>query len=143
MTLHSVGHYFKDRLFEWAMAVSMLLLAVQTFVWPRTLEASAFHYLVLVMPSACVGVFLFLFGLARCGALIANGRSRVYGPRVRAIGCLAGAVMWAQFDLALLAAYSMKISGPPSPGIPFWFVFTFAELYSAYRAASNVRSRSV
>jgi hypothetical protein len=137
--LLSIRHYFEGRLFEWAMATSMVLLALETIVWPRTLEASAFFWMVGVMPSSLISAFLLVFGLSRMGALIANGRSLVHGPRVRAIGALAGAVLWAQFDLALIASFTAK--GPPSPGIPFWFTFTFAELYSAYRASSDVRSR--
>jgi hypothetical protein len=133
-------HHLEGRLFEWVMATAMVLLAVETFIWPQTLNASAFHLLTTLMPTSFIGVFLLVFGAARCGALIANGRSAVYGPRVRALGAIAGAVLWAQFELALLAAFTVK--GPPSPGIPFWFTFTLAELYSAYRAASDDRSRS-
>lgn len=137
--MYDFRHYLEGRLFEWAMSISMVFLSIQTFVWPRTLEASAFYWMTAVTSSRFIGVFLFAFGIARCAALIANGRSHVYGPNVRAIGALAGAVMWAQFDLALIASFTTK--GPPSPGIPFWFTFTFAELYSAYRAASDVRIR--
>jgi len=133
-------HYLEGRLFEWVMAAAMVLLAIETFAWPRTLEASAFYWLTAAMPAAFIAWFLLIFGMLRCAALIANGRSKIYGPRARAIGALAGAAMWAQFDLALLASFTVK--GPPSPGIPFWFTFTLAELYSAYRAASDVRSRS-
>jgi hypothetical protein len=133
-------HHLEGRLFEWTMATAMVLLAAETFVWPRTLDASAFNWLTTLLPGSFIGVFLLLFGVIRVAALIANGRSLVYGPRVRALGALAGAVLWAQFDLALIAAYTVK--GPPSPGIPFWFTFTLAELYSAYRAASDDRSRS-
>ncbi len=133
-------HYVENRLFEWVMATAMILLAIETFIWPHTIDASAFHWLTTVLPGAFIGVFLLLFGLARFAALIANGRSTVYGPRVRALCALAGAVLWAQFELALLASFTVK--GPPSPGIPFWFTFTLAELYSAYRAASDDRSRS-
>ena len=135
-----VRHYLEGRLFEWVMATAMVLLSVEVFIWPRTLDASAFYWLTTLMHGSMIGGFLLLFGLARFGALVANGRSKVYGPRVRALGALAGAVLWAQFELALLAAYTVK--GPPSPGIPFWFTFTLAELYSAYRAASDDRSRS-
>lgn len=139
--LLSIRHYLEGRLFEWAMSISMVLLAAETFAWPRTMEASAFYWLTAIMPSSLIGSALLAFGLARCAALITNGRSAVYGPRVRAIGALAGAVIWAQFDLALIASFIVK--GTPSPGIPFWFTFTIAELfYSAYRAASDVRSRS-
>jgi hypothetical protein len=140
MSLSNISHYLEGRLFEWAMACSMVLLAVETFIWPMTLNASAFYWLTKVLPTSLIGIFLLTFGLVRCAALVANGRSLVHGPRIRAIGALAGAVMWAQFDLALIASFTVK--GPPSPGIPFWFTFTFAEIYSAYRAASDVRSRS-
>jgi hypothetical protein len=133
-------HHLEGRLFEWVMATAMILLSIETFVWRRTLDASAFHLLTVLMPSSFIGMFLLVFGLLRYGALIANGRSLVYGPRVRALGAIAGAVLWAQFELALLTSFTVK--GPPSPGIPFWFVFTLAELYSAYRAASDDRSRS-
>jgi hypothetical protein len=136
----TIRAHIEGRLFEWAMSFAMVLLALETFAWPRTLEASAFHWLTAAMPASGIGALLLLFGMARCAALITNGRSHVHGPRIRAIGALAGAVMWAQFDLALIASFTVK--GPPSPGIPFWFTFTFAELYSAYRAASDVRRRS-
>ena len=136
----TMRHHLEGRLFEWVMATAMVLLALECFVWPRTLEASAFYWLTTLMPSSFIGIFLLLFGVLRFAALVANGRSLVYGPRARALGALAGAVLWAQFDLALIAAYTVK--GPPSPGIPFWFTFTLAELYSAYRAASDVRIRS-
>lgn len=140
MTLDIIRRHLDGRIFEWAMAVSMVLLAVQTLAWPATLDASAFHLLTSVMPTQFISIFLLIFGFARVAALIVNGRSYVHGPRVRAIGALAGAVLWAQFDLALIASFTVK--SPPSPDIPFWFTFTFAELYSAYRAAGDVRSRS-
>jgi hypothetical protein len=130
-------HYLEGRLFEWIMASAMILLAVQTFVWPGTLAASAFHLLAEAMPNSFIGAFLLLFGVLRLGALIANGRSLAYGPWLRATGALAGAVLWGQFELALLG--DMSFDKPPSPGIPFWFVFILAELYSGYRAASDVR----
>jgi hypothetical protein len=133
-------HHLEGRLFEWVMASAMVLLAAQTFLWPETLIASSFQVLTGLMPISFIGIFLLLFGIARAAALVANGRSLVYGPRVRALGALAGAVLWAQFDLALLADFTVK--GVPSPGIPFWSAFTLAELYSAYRAASDVRTRS-
>lgn len=134
--------YVEGRLFEWTMSLAMVLLALEIFLWPRTLEASAFYWLVAVMPSRFVGVFLLLVGAARLTALFINGRSMMYGPRIRAVGALAGAVMWAQFSLALLMPFVMSEKAIPSPGIPFWFSFTFAEIYSAYRAASDVRNRS-
>jgi hypothetical protein len=138
----TMRRYVEGRLFEWTMAVSMVLLSFEIFLWPQTLGASAFHWLVLFLPSGFVGVFLLFVGVARLVALFINGRSLEYGPRVRAVGALAGAVMWAQFALALLMPFVTNEKAIPSPGIPFWFMFTFAELYSAYRAAGDVRERS-
>jgi len=77
-------------------------------------------------------------GAFRCAALIANGSSMVIGPRVRAIGALCGAVIWVQFGMALI-----KLSVDQhftSPGIPFWFMFTLAELRVVYRAVLDVRT---
>jgi hypothetical protein len=51
----TMRHYLEGRLFEWVMATAMILLAVQTFVWPRTLGASAFHLLIVTMPSRLSG----------------------------------------------------------------------------------------
>ena len=134
--------HVEGRLFEWTMSIAMIFLAFEIFIWPRTLEASAFYWLVIVMPSELVGIFMLLVGMSRAIARVINGRSPLYGPRVRAVGAVAGAVMWAQFALALAMPFVMNERAIPSPGIPFWFSFTLAELYSAYRAAGDARDRS-
>jgi hypothetical protein len=143
MMTPTMRHYVEGRLFEWTMSSGMVLLAVEIFLWPKTLEASSFYWLVLFLPGNFVGIFMLFIGVARIAALFANGRSMVHGPRVRAVGALAGAVMWAQMDLALAMPFISNERDIPSPGIPFWFMFTLAELYSAYRAAADVRDRSV
>jgi hypothetical protein len=138
--MNRVSYYLDGRLFEWVMSVSMVILAVEIFVWPVTLKASAFQWAVLVMNSELVGVVLFFAGWFRCLALVANGSSMAIGPRVRAVGALCGAVVWFQFGLALV-----KLSVDqnfPSPGIPFWFMFTLAELRITYRAVLDVRTPS-
>lgn len=140
---HTIQQYIENRLFEWTMSIAMCLLAMEIFLWPATLGASAFHWLVLFLPTELVGVFLLLVGAARLGALFVNGRSMLLGPRVRAIGSLAGAVMWGQFCLALIMPFATSERAIPSPGIPFWFLFTLSEIYSAYRAAGDVRDRGV
>lgn len=136
--MNRISYYIDGRLFEWVMSVSMVLLAVEIFVWPVTLKASAFQWATLVMNTEFVGFIMFGAGLFRLMALVANGSSLAIGPRVRAIGALVGAVMWVQFGLALL-----KLSVDqnfPSPGIPFWFMFTLAELRITYRAVLDVRT---
>lgn len=128
----------RERLVEWGMAAVMLLLALMIFIWPSSLTASAFRNLSLIMPSSLIGVFFLLCGLARAVALIINGRSHVYGPRVRAWCCLGGAVIWSQMLIALVMIVPEN-DWVPSPGIPLWLVLTFLELISAYLAATDVR----
>jgi hypothetical protein len=135
--MNRVSYYIDGRLFEWVMSVSMALLAVEIFVWPDALRDSAFQWVVLVLPVDLIGAVLLGAGIFRCAALIANGSSMVIGPRVRAIGALCGAVIWMQFAGALIKFSVEQHSA--SPGIPFWFVFTLAELRITYRAVLDVR----
>lgn len=131
----------RERLIEWGMAAVMLLLAVMIFIWPRLLAASDFRNLALFMPSSAIGVFFLLCGIARTIALVINGRSSVYGPRIRAWGCLGGALIWSQMLIALVMIMPEN-DWVPSPGIPLWLVLTFLELISAYLAATDVRRSS-
>lgn len=136
--MNRVSYYLDGRLFEWVMAISMVMLAVEIFVWPDTLRASAFQWALQLMSADFVGVVMFCAGWFRILALIANGSSLVIGPRVRAVAAIVGAVMWVQFGTALV-----KLSVEqdfPSPGIPFWYMFTIAELRIAYRAVLDVRT---
>lgn len=137
--MHSrANYYFDGRLFEWVMSVSMVLLALEIFIWPVTLKASAFQWVTLVINSQFIGVVLFFAGWFRVLALVANGSSLAIGPRVRAVGALFGAVIWFQFGLALV--YLSVEQNFPSPGVPFWFMFTLAELRITYRAVLDVRT---
>lgn len=132
------SYYIEGRIFEWVMSVSMVLLAVEIFIWPVTLKASAFQWAAQVINSEFIGAVLFCAGWFRCLALIANGSSLAIGPRIRAIGALCGAVVWFQFGLALVVLSVEQ--NFPSPGIPFWFMFTLAELRITYRAVLDVRT---
>lgn len=141
MTLRGISHHIEGRLFEWGMAFAMLCLALQIFIWPLTLGASAFRYLAFIVNTENVGLLFLVVAIARGVALIINGRSSVYGPRVRAMGALAGAVIWAQMDVALFILM-FETNNPPSPGIPVYFALTVCELISSYRAATDVRIQS-
>lgn len=134
--LHS---YIDIRLFEWAMSSGMLMLSLEMIMWPMTINGSAFRWLVVIVPPGFVGVLMFFAGLMRIIALVINGRSHIYGPIARAFGAMIGALMWAQFTLALIMPFAMNETKIPSPGIPFWFSFMWAEIYVCYRATFDVR----
>lgn len=128
-------HYLEGRLFEWMMTISMLLLAFQIYMWPTTMQFSAFKDLMDVVTDKFVGLFMFGVGFVRASALILNGHSirgvRV-GPLLRSIMAVLCATMWVQFAFALLQLSIEQ--GRPSPGLPFWTMFVIGELYVAYKA---------
>lgn len=128
----------RERLVEWGMAAAMLGAGLLILSWPQSISTSEYRYIQLLMSAPFVGVFLMLTGTFRIIALIINGRSVVYGPRIRAWCSLLGAVIWAQMLIALLIILPEK-GWVPSPGIPFWLVLVFLELLSAYLAATDVR----
>lgn len=139
--LRGIIRHFENRLFELAMAVAMIALGLHLLIWPAALGASAFRFMVETLPPQFVSSVFFAFGMLRIAALIANGRWPVHGPKLRALGCLAGGCMWAQMDIALIALIP-KVGSPPSPGIPVYAVLTIFELISFYRALAGANGRS-
>jgi hypothetical protein len=131
-------YYCRDRLFEWAMTLAMLGLAVEIYIWPDTVGASAFRLMLGIVTAGHMGVFFLVFGVLRIVALVANGRWPLYGPQLRTAGAGASAFMWGQMCAALLMLAPLK--GVPSPGIPIYLALTLGELISAYRAMSDARS---
>lgn len=117
------------------MTISMLLLAIQIFLYPATVAFSAFRDLLDIMSVQFVGVFMLGVGLVRALALTLNGhkvRGVRLGPLFRALMAVFCATMWFQFAFALLQLSVAR--GNPSPGLPFWTMFVFGEIYVAYKA---------
>lgn len=114
----------------------MLLLAFEIFLWPGTIQASAFRYIGRVVQPENLAVFFFFIGLCRIIALFANGQWPVIGPRIRAFAAVGAAIIWGQMLAALIVL--APHAGIPSPGIPVYFAITVGELISAYRAATDV-----
>ena len=133
-----IRYYVDGRLWEWIITVAMLALAVETLIWPQTLKASAFQWIVLVMSNWFAEIFLFSVGWTRLIGLLLNGhmiRGVRVGPIIRSASAIACAVMWVQFDIAL---FELSVrQGFPSPGIPFWSMFVLGELYTTYRAVAG------
>jgi hypothetical protein len=118
----------------------MLGLAVEIWIWPSSVGASSFRLILLVISPLNLGMFFTVFGLLRVAALIANGSWPEHGPRLRAMGAGAAALIWGQMFVALLLLTPQN-NGIPSPGIPLYFCITVGELLSAYRAISDARPR--
>ncbi|MBR0687363.1 hypothetical protein JQ594_15635 [Bradyrhizobium manausense] len=130
-----LDYYLEGRRFEWIITIAMLWLAIAMGISPKILQASAFQWITLVMSPLFIAACLFAIGWVRLIGLLLNGHMvagyRV-GPLIRSACAIGGAVMWVQFDLALLQ-HSLQ-QGFMSPGIPFWSLFVLGELDVAYRA---------
>ncbi len=133
-----LDYLLEGRLFEWMMSISMVLLAFEIYLYPRTIEFSAFTELNQVMSDAFIGLFLGTVGVIRIMSLLLNGhqiRGFRLGPFLRSLMAVFCALMWTQFALAL---FQISVDRAiPSPGLPFWATFVFGELYVAYKAVRN------
>lgn len=131
--------HFEKRLFELAMTVAMMGEGLLLLMSPRSVESSAFRFIINVMPMwLCIVIFIGLGG-ARVVALILNGHWMPSGAYVRAIGAVAGAVMWGQM-CASLWTFNMVADTPVSPGIPIYATLTLFEIVSMYFALVGARA---
>jgi hypothetical protein len=133
-----IDSFYRNKLFEWVMTCAMLGVAIEIALWPETIQASSFRYMLNLISAGNMGIFFLVFGAMRVAALIANGSWPEHGPRLRAMGAGAASLMWGQMCAALFVIIHVK--GIPSPGIPVYFALTVGELVSAYRAISDARS---
>lgn len=128
----------EGRLYEWSMAIASLGLALEIYIWPDTIRQSAFHLLDEVMGSTTLCWLMAICGILRMTILGFNGCAWIAGRFIRAGCAFTSAVVWAQFAYALYIMVE-KHSGVPSPGIPFWGIFTLSEIYVVYRSMIDVR----
>jgi hypothetical protein len=128
--------YCVNRLFEWTMALILILLGLWMLVFPASMGASSFRFINAMIGNFSLMAFFLLVGFGRVAALIANGRWKVWGGRIRALGSWAGAIIWLQMAVALSLLIS-NVGTPPSPGIPVYFALAIAELISTYRARAD------
>lgn len=140
MSLNRINYYAEGRGFEWSMAIGMVCCGFIFLIWPEALAQSAFTTLQMVFTSYSLAFAMILIGWSRIAALMLNGQPMFgarAGPYVRAIGGILSALFWVQFVFALIQISIVR--GYPSPGIPFWIMFTLTELYSAYTTIKNRR----
>ncbi|WP_063928381.1 hypothetical protein [Methylobacterium aquaticum] len=142
---HPAGPYSSERLFEWAIAVMMVMIAVTLAMPGDTLERTALR------PIAALGAteenmatFYAVVGIARGFALYMNGHinnGRVFpsGAYIRAWCALFSAVVWGQLTLALfMDAFH---ANSPSLNIPVFGTLTMFELLSCYIARRDAVRR--
>lgn len=131
--IHRTLRHFDNRLFELATAAMMIAMALHVAVWPLAARASEFRYMADLMPPVAIVAIYGLGGALRFAALVANGHWPRRGPKLRAIGAVAGAVVWAQMCVSTVRFQSA--SGNP-PTLDMWVYFTLSavELIAMCRA---------
>lgn len=137
----SINYHCSNRLFEWVMTGALLGLGLLILVYPKSMGASAFRYILDIIGPLWLATFYLLIGGFRIAALIANGSWPTWGPMIRASACGAAALIWAQMDIALLMLIP-QAGTPPSPGIPVYFALTIGEIFSCYRVLANNAERT-
>lgn len=133
--------YCTNRVFEWVMTSTLLGMGLLMLLWPSTMGASSFRYVLRVLSPDELTFAYLTIGVFRATALIANGTAPFWGPKVRAAGAIAGASIWLQMDIALII-WTVSNNLPPSPGMAMFTSVIVGELYSTYRAMRDGRTYS-
>jgi hypothetical protein len=123
--------HFSNRISEVGHALIMIGIGLQIIAAPPASRYRALDLLSGFVSAECIALLFIAIGAVRMAALIANGRWPKYGPWLRAIGALVGALIWSQMFLSLIAVPSDNLT---SLNAPAYLVFTAIELISIYRA---------
>lgn len=129
-SLSGLLRHFNNRISEVGHAIIMIGLGVQIMAVPAA-DFRALDLLVRLVPEGSIAMLFIAVGTTRMAALIANGHWPEYGPWLRAIGALIGALVWSQMFLSLMLTPPDSLT---SLGAPVFCVFTAIELLSIYRA---------
>ncbi|MFE1601650.1 hypothetical protein [Methylobacterium sp. ID0610] len=142
---HPAGPYSSHRLFEWAMAVMMLLIALTLALPGDTMERASLKPIAdLGFSEGSMAFFFGTVGVLRATALylnghINNGMIRPNGANVRAVCAGFGALVMAQLTLALVV--DAFRSEAPSFVIPVFGTLTLFEAISCYVARLDAVDR--
>ncbi|MCO5129729.1 MAG: hypothetical protein M9932_04095 [Xanthobacteraceae bacterium] len=130
-SLRGIVHHFNNRISEAAAAWIMVGLGIQIIAAPVPSDYRALNGLIQYVSGDFIAWFFITVGFVRITALAANGHWPTYGPWLRSIGSGAGALIWSQMFLSLIAVSPDDLT---SLGAPVYFVMTWVELISIYRA---------
>lgn len=132
------GSRSRNRVFEWTSAGALFADGVLFILSPRSISESSFAPILDAFPIVLIAVLFLMTGGMRIVALWHNGRWPVLGPSIRIVGAILGAVAWSAMGFALLKQVA-EVDRAMSPGVTVYIALFLAELYSARRAAADVR----
>lgn len=114
-------------------------LFLEMFFSPDLASSSAFRYMWGGHHPYGLAVVFLLTSYLRALALILNGRSYYWGPYLRAVGALTGAVLWSMLAIALVRIVIDQRYTSQPVSVPVYVGLALAELFTVYRAAGDVR----
>jgi hypothetical protein len=134
--MHFTFHH--TRLFEWLSSMMIISMALIEYIDPRTINRGGFYLIShLGMTSWVFYILTCVFGSMRIVALVANGMSVWWGPRIRMLVSLVSAVIWSQMAYSLIV-WSVA-QDYLSLGIPIFTFLAVGELVSSHRAAVDAK----
>lgn len=136
--MKAISAFIGNRLNEWIMVICLFGLSLQLFLLTPDTSSGSEKFLLQYLSPDFIGLVYLVVCYCRACALVINGQSLVYGPQTRAMGALAGALIWGQMDISLIKLYVNGVTAN-SPGISLYFAMTIGELFTVYRAATDVR----
>lgn len=142
---HPAGPYSTYRLFEWCMAVMMLLMAVTLVLPGDTMERAALKPIAeMGFSEENMALFFGSVGILRIMALYLNGHINNYvvGPKgayIRAVGAAGGCFIMGQLCGALI--FDAFRADSPSLNIPVFGTLAMFEALSVYIAVLDGVSR--
>lgn len=134
---HPARSLICDRLFEITMTIALIGMALACLQSGDVLTKTAFRKLLSIhMTQTILGTIFGTLGFLRVVALVVNGRSRKWGPRIRFGASVACAFLWAEIALAIYLA--SPILEAISLGVPMYLALSVGEVGAGYRAATDV-----
>jgi hypothetical protein len=134
-TRTAAWHHFQARFAEWMNTVVLIGFGTYLILHPGMFDdprvSALWVGLKAAAPQETWGLMSLLIGMARGGALWINGR-HTRTPMVRLIACFFSAFILTQIVLGLWKA------GVPNTGVIIYPVLILADLYSAFRASSDM-----
>jgi hypothetical protein len=133
------GYACRNRVVEWQCTIILLSLGLTAAVWPESItsEQSAFKYLQGIgVTPAFFSWTCMMIGFIRTGALYFNGRGLPLSARIRAVGAIFGAVVFAHLGWSL--AFIYKDRNSLSLSVCVFVILAGVEVYSTLRAGADV-----
>lgn len=129
------------RSFEWFGAALCLTIGLQVFFIPEAVGQSRFKTLFDFVTPETLAVYAVAVGASRLMALHFHGNMAFGTVRtcaaIRAAAALLCAGLWFQLEVALITNSNINQTAY-SVGVPVYFWLTMGDLYSTYRAGTDV-----